>query len=84
MEFFQGYRQEPLNVRVLGRLAMCRQDWDEHQARIVAGLLVRHNSKSEQPLKRLKIGAKSELLQGGSLKRLKIRAKSELLQGGGE
>ena len=46
------------------------------------GLLVRHNSKSEQPLKRLKIGAKSELLQGGSLKRLKIGAKSELLQGG--
>ena len=48
-----------------------------------AGLLVRHNSKSEQPLKRLKIGAKSELLQGGSLKRLKIGAKSELLQGEG-
>ena len=26
----------------------------------MAGLLVRHNSKSEQPLKRPKIGAKSE------------------------
>ena len=49
---------------------------------IGSGLLVRHNSKSEQPLKRLKIGAKSELLQGRSLKRLKIGAKSELLQGG--
>ena len=29
------------------------------------GLLVRHNSKSEQTLKSLKIGAKSELLSGG-------------------
>ena len=39
---------------------------------ILAGLLVWHNSKSEQPLKRLKIGAKSELL--GPFKRLKIGA----------
>ena len=39
-------------------------------------MLVRHSSKSEQPLKRLTIGTKSELLQGRSLKRLKIGATS--------